>query len=423
MKLTPPTLAAAVVLIAAGGFMAGRVSSPSPAAGASAGPAETRSPRSISREGLPGQSEGAAGRSAGRPTRPDKSMPQSREERLAKLASIMHAENPLDRNRALLAYIDQLGPEDFDEALAGFKGLELDDARRGEFSLLLTAWAQADPLKAMAFAASEGNGGFARDAVLTSWATHDPEAAIRWAQENFLGEGANPYLPGIIRGLASADPARATELLASLPRSGERGQGLDFLLPHLLAQGSSATRAWIDGLADPSLRDGAMTRAAENLAGTDPAGTVSWLLANPGQASQRRMDDVYEVWAAKDSQAALGSLAAMPAGNDRSNALRGIVGTMAQQDPQAALNVMNRYPNDVSDPIVQNFVRHSVANDPVTAVSQIPRIANDREREQTYRRALDGWYDRDPASAMAWARTNPLPDSVRNHLNRRQTGQ
>lgn len=343
----------------------------------------------------------------------------NKEERLAKLESIVRGENPLERNRALLAYLDQLGPGEFEDAVAHFRSLGLTEARMGEYSLLLTAWAQADPTAALAYARENTRGGFAQDTILTTWATTDPEAAIRWAQSNHEGDDPNPFLPGIIRGLAQSDPARATELLATLPRSGERGKGLDFILPHLLQQGTEATREWITALSDESLKNGAMLRVAEQFAATDPAGTASWLLANPGEASQRRIDDVYGTWAAKDSQAAVSSFAALPAGEARSDALRGVIGSVASSDPKQALSLLDRYPNDVDDRIVRDFVQSSFRNDPATAASQISRIGDEREREQAYRRTLGAWVDRDSAAALAWMQSNPVPDSVRERINRR----
>lgn len=340
--------------------------------------------------------------------------------RLAKLESIVRGENALERNRALLAYIDQLGPGEFADAVAHFRGLGLTEARMGEYSMLLTAWAQADPNSALAYARENTRGSFAQDTILTSWATTDPEAAIRWAQGNHEGDGPNPFIPGIIRGLAQSDPARATELLATMPRSGERGKGLDFILPHLLQQGNDATREWITALADDSLKDGAMLRVARQFADADPAGTASWLLANPGEAAQRRIDDVYETWAAKDSQAAVSSLASLPAGEARSDALRGVIESVAATDPAHALTLLDRFPNDVNDRIVRDFVQSSFRNDPLTAATQIARIGNERERERTYRRTLNAWIEQDSTAALAWMERNPVPDSVRDHINRRQ---
>lgn len=404
MKLTPLTTLVALVLIGIGGFMAGRASSPVSSEKDQAGPAETRSTRSSARNS---SGSGAEAKSSSRGDRPERVAKSSTQDRLARLGSIMRGENPLDRNRALLAFIDQLGPGDFEGAVAHFRSLGLMEGRMGEYSLLLTAWAQADPLSALAYAKENTSDGFAAGTILTSWAATDPEAAIRWAQANHEGDGANPYLPGIIRGIAESDPARASELLVGMPKSDERGKGLDFILPHLLQQGTEATRAWISAITDDSLRNGAMMRAAEKLAATDPAGTVSWLLANPGEASQRRIDDIYSAWSKKDEQAAWNSFNTLPAGEARSNALRGMITSAAVQNPQAAFSLMDRYPNDVNDRLVQNFVWHSFGNDPATAVAAIARIGDERQRDQMYRRTLEAWKREDPASAENWLRTNP----------------
>lgn len=404
MKLTPVTALAALVLIGVGGFMAGRVSSPTSSEKDQASPAETRSTRSAARNS---SGNGTETTSSSRGARPERDAKLSSQDRLARLESLMRGENPLERNRALLAYIDQLGTGDFEGAVAHFRSLGLTDERLGEYSLLLTAWAQADPLSALAYAKENTSNDFAAGTILTSWASTDPEAAIRWAKANHEGDGANPYMPGIIRGIAESDPARATELLTAMPKSVERGKALDFILPHLLQQGADATRAWIAAITDDSLRNGAMMRSAEKLAATDPAGTVAWLLANPGEATRRRIDDIYSAWSKKDEQAAWNSFNTLPAGEARSNALRGMITSAAVQDPKAAFSLMDRYPADVNDRLVQNFVWHSFGNDPATAVAAIARIGDEKQRDQMYRRTLDAWQKEDPASAEAWLRKNP----------------
>lgn len=395
--------------------MAGRVSSSATAsADSSATLADARTPRM-----------GAASRSVaetmdGKKSNRDRSAKKDHTEdpkgRRAKLESILRGENALDRNRALLAYIDQLGPADFQQAVADFRSLGITEDRLGEYSLLLTAWANVDPTAALAFAKDSTSGKFATNAVITAWAANDPEGAIQWANANFDGKGANPYLPGIIRAIANADPSRASDLLTSMPRSTERGEGLDALLPSLLRQGAASTRAWIDALADDSLKNGAMMRSARELAATDPAGTASWLLANPGEATKRRFDDVYSVWVQQDQQAAMNAYSALPAGENRSNALRGLVSSIASDNPNAAVSLLNRYPNDVTDRVVQNVVWHSLGSDPSVAVSQITRISDENQRNRTYQYAIRNWLGSDPASAQAWMSANPLPPAVQKAL-------
>jgi hypothetical protein len=418
MKPTSLTIFTAIVLIGAGGFMAGRISSSNSSDATQDRSTGRKASRTI------GQTSGDAtsnlgSRKSQHVERPARIAAGSSTERLARLEAIVRGENPLDRNRALLAFIDQLGPGDFEAAVAYFRSLGITDSRSGEYALLLSAWAKADPLAALTYAKANTNNRFATNTILTSWASIDPEAAIRWAQANHEGDEANPYLAGIIRSLAASDPIRATQLLTGMPRSQERGEALDAMLPHLLTQSADAARTWISGLADESLRDGAMMRSATQLAVTDPAGTAAWLTANPGQATQSRMDDVYAVWVGQDQQAALSSITTLSSGENRSNALRGVISNVATTDPREALSMMNRFPNDVTDQVVQQFVWHSFGSDPSAAVNQIARIADEGQRNQMYSRIIGSWLDRDAAAATTWMQSNQLPASVQEQINRR----
>ena len=230
MKITPITGLAALVLVGIGGFMAGRISFSGNSNRTSDNPAETKSVRTSSRD-----SSADSAATSKRPSRANESLNSSKgasTNRASRFVAILSNENPLERNRALLAFIDQLGPGDFKQAVTDLRKLDLSDSREGEYLLLLSAWAEADPLAALVYADQETDDEFASQTILTTWASKDPEAAILWAQSNHEGSDANPYLSGIIRSLAASDPIRATELLATMPKSTERGDALDFFLPH-----------------------------------------------------------------------------------------------------------------------------------------------------------------------------------------------
>lgn len=420
MKLTPPTLIAAIAVIGASGFFIGRLSGPD------AG--ETASAENTNLSGRPG-ARASAGSSAANPSRPTRPSAERREagsanlrtadERRARLEEIVRGENAIDRSRALLAFIDQLGPDEFEDAVAGFRSLGITESRFGEYALLLTAWAEVDPMAALAYSRENTSGGFATNTILAAWANQDAEGAIQWAESSHTGEGANPFMAGIIRSLAATDPTRATQLLTSMPRSEERGEALSAMMPHLIRQGPDAAREWISSLTDDSLRDGAMSRAAVQLASVDPQGTADWLLANPGEASRRNMDDVLSSWARTDETGAVAYFRALPAGDARSNALRGVVSTIATSDPARAASMLDSYSGDVTDRVVQNFVWHSYGNDPALATTYINRIANVEERDSMYRRTLDHWLRSDANAAQNWIQSNPLPESVQSHVQRR----
>lgn len=418
MKLPPHTTTiAAVLVIGTLGFVIGRISSPGSPDGTSAPENRIDSVRTSSARGSDAGGHASAA-TAKRGARPDgtRASAATQEEKLKRLEAIIRGENPLDRSRALLAYIDQLGPGDFEAAIAHFRGLGITESRFGEYAMLLTAWAQADPMAALTYAKANTRSGFATNTILASWAATDPDAAIRWAEANHTGTEANPYFASIIRTLGATDPAKATSLLTGMERSPERGEALDALLPHIVAQGGDAARTWISNLTDESLRNGSMMRAAEQLAQTDPKATADWLLANPGDATKRTLDNVLGVWASNNQAAALAYFEALPRGEDRSNALRGVISAVASQDAAAAAKMLDRYTGDVTDSAIQSFVWHSFGSDPALALSYIGRLSDQGSQERMYSRTLDNWLNHDATAAQAWLQKNSLSANVQRYL-------
>ncbi len=341
------------------------------------------------------------------------------DERLVKMEEIVRGENALDRSRAMLSWIDSLAPSEFEAAVAKFRSLGLTEARMGEYAMLLTAWAEADPMAALAYTTANTRGGMATGTVLAAWASRDPESAIAWAEAKHEGEEANPYMIGIIRSLAATNPTRATELLQALPFSGERGEALRAMMPHLLKDGPDAAKAWIASLSDERLRDGATARFAEEMAKTDPAATASWLLSNLGEASTRSVDEVFEQWAQTDKEAASASFASLPQGDARTRALRGLVTIEARTDPQAAAKLMNSHPADVDDRMVYHFIWNSFDKAPGVAAGQIALIGDADSRNRMYQRALGSWLEDDQAAAQRWISSANLPESVLKSLAKR----
>lgn len=418
MKKNSLTPVVAFIVIAAGAFMVGRLTSPGPSNINQDQTGGASSPRS-SRD-LPLQTDATTRRSSNRADRGDSPVsPKS----LARLGLILRSEDPLDRNRALFGFIDRLGPDDFATAVEYFRSLGLAESRMGEYALLLSAWAKMDPLSALEFAKASPDRQFAAATVLATWASRDPDAALLWAQTHHEGNGPNPYLSGVIRGIAENDPERAAGLLAEMPKGSERDEALSGVLPQLLAQGGDVARSWIEGLTDDALRDVAMKISAEYLAADDPAGIAKWLQEHPGDASQHRMDNVYDKWARINQQAALASVDALPAGDDRSNALSGVIGAMATTDPAAALAQIERHPGDVTERVMRSFLWNSLESDPGLAISQIPRIEDEGRRDWWYEKTLKSWLDSDAAAAKAWIQRNPLPQPVLDQLSDRLGGQ
>lgn len=417
MKSSPAVIISGLAVVAAGGFVIGRITSnheqhPSKWTEATR-PERARPGASTSHNDGTGRKD-ATSADAHHGTR---TAPMA--EKLLKMEAIMRGENPLDRNRALLELIDQLAPGEFEQVVAQFRALGITQNRLGEYSLLLSAWAKADPYAALEYAKTQTQGSYASNTILSSWASIDPDAALRWAEANHSGNGANPYLAGIIRGIAETNPQRATDLLKAMPFGEQRGEALAGMMQHILKQGPEASRNWIASIDDERLRNGAVMRMAEPMAEIDPKGTADWLLNNSSEAANRQLDDVYDRWAGKDLNAALTSIDSLKTGEQKTSALSGVIHRETSNNPQAGLALIDRYPNDINDGVLRTFVRTAAQKDPELAANSISRMNDAGQRTNAYQRTLWRWLETDMPKAQAFVQANQLPEQVTRMVARR----
>lgn len=414
--------AALTVIVGTIGFMIGRNSNSSSTSTAENNVGSTSSFRSTSSDGgttSDARRSAASSRSGVEKSSTNLNGNSSKADPMARLQELKNIADPLERTRLWLQLVDSLSPEQFEEFVAAYRAEGIAPERMGDYAMLLTAWAKVDPQAALDYASKNTNNPFARQTILSAWAGYDPNSAISWAKANHKGEGANPLMVGVIKGLAFQDPDLAASLLKEMPRSTERGEALDNLLPALLQQkGVAAARDWVNSITDPALKDGAMTRIAERTLQQDPEGTADWLIANPTENSGRQIDDALYVMANKDQAAALAYFNKLPAGEVRSNALRGIINATASENPQKAVALMDAHSGDVNNRVVEQFVWHSFRQDPQTAVSNISRLTNGEEQERMYSRTLEWWMERDQQAAINWVNSNTLPPKVVERLNR-----
>ena len=240
---------------------------------------------------------------------------------------------------------------------------------------------------------------------------------MQWAQANHEGEEANPWMVGVIRGVASSDPARATQLMNDMPFSRERADALSAVQGHYLKQGPDAARTWALSIEDERLRAGAIGRVADNLARTDPQGTADWLLANPGEASTRAMSSVMERMTESDPQAAMSYFNRITDEGLKSSAFAGIAEQMGEEDPMAAAKFIDANPTLATDDVYEEFMWNVRREDPVLGANAIGSMQNADRQNRAYRQYLGHWLRRDYDAAVNWVGQNELPQNVQRSVD------
>ncbi|MDB6077300.1 MAG: hypothetical protein JWO82_1047 [Akkermansiaceae bacterium] len=408
--------AAAVVALSAGAFMAGRMSASGDKHDSTADGTSAAMPaRASSRSGGNGGSDAVSPRDSAAKAARER---MKHETALAGMQRINLINDPVERAQAWLDFVHSLDPAEFQSAVASFRDEGFTRDHMGEYSILLSAWAKTDPLSALDYAQANTGNPFARNTILSTWAADDPDGAINWAKQHHEGDGANPWMIGVIKGIASTDPTRASQLLNEMPYSAERGEALGSLVPYMLTQGGDAAKAWAATIKDDRLRAGAIGQIADSLARQDPAATAAWLATNRSDAANQAMDNVLSTWVEKDKTAATAYYESMPAGDARTNALRGIANTLAQQDPKAAGEYLDSHSADANDRTYQQFVWNSFQGSPETAVQYIAKIGDEGNRNGTYDRVLRGWLRNDFDAASSYISTATLPQDVKARMTK-----
>ena len=335
------------------------------------------------------------------------------------IEDIARSKDAIERNNALLALIDSLSPEQFPSVIASFRQLGITRERWGEYEILLTAWAKVSPNAALEYASENTRGGFARNTILSTWASTNPDAAIAWAEANHEDkDAANPWLVGVIEGIAPYDIPRATELMETLPRSDERGQALRSMVSQLMATNPEDAKDWTASIEEDHLRAGAYAYTAEVIAQKDPADAAQWLSdLGDVDALNRAGEDSTGDWYRENPEEATAWVTSLPP-EAMSEAAEGIIGNVVREDPVQAAEYLsqlaNANPDANFDSSIRELVRGSARQDPELAAIWIAGLSDTNDQSRYYRQVLGQWQRQDSEAARAWINTNEanLPSSV-----------
>jgi hypothetical protein len=330
--------------------------------------------------------------------------------------------DPQIKQVAIYAYINQASSDDPEEA----------------FRLLA---AEASKLRDYGFYQS----------LFLKWAKDDPEAAIAKLDLIKESSNRQQALQGIVMALVTSDPHRVLDLLAKMPPGQSRSSMLVSISSSWMAHDSDAAIAWINSLpaADKSK---ALQNGCWQLVQSDPAKAAQLLSSlPPSNMTRQQFSNLASQWAQQDLEAARNWVESLPPGQAREQAMSGIIGTLARTDPAKAASIFgsavvsnqNSYQvgsivgewiksdqtaalawldsldlrGDALQNVHSQFLSNWVNEDAPAAGRYALAIQDDKARQQAIDSLIGAWGNNDPTAARDWIMSSLDGDSENRSLN------
>ena len=335
------------------------------------------------------------------------------------LGKINKISDAYDRQRALMDFYDTLAPDQFAAVADEFQKLHHYGNTGTEMELLFQAWAKADPTAALAYIDENPETARNRGEVLVTWATNDAAGAEKWALDKHEGDGPNPYMASVVKGIASYDIANASRLTASMPMSRERGQAIDAMAKALLMSGKEAAFAFPDTIKDEFLKGGYVLLISQNLAQQDPQGAADWVAAmDNGNVQERAAGNIADRLARVDVRKAADFVNSLQP-EAKANAAAATIPAMSQDDIAGTARWVSTLAGTPGyDRVVESFVWSCDQRAPEQSAAWISGISDANQQARLYNRMLGDWAKRDAGAVRSWVAENDVPDNIRKRFSR-----
>jgi hypothetical protein len=331
------------------------------------------------------------------------------------LVAALASDDLITRWGGFIDAVRTMNPQNVDQVVAAFETLPAGYDRHMEMRLLMKKWAAFDSSSALAYAKelSSTESRLAITEVMTEWSENDPDGAISWFRENLDEKEANRqgYLPGIISGVASTDPAKANELLQSINDRSARWQASTLLVKRYVDQSPEEAMKWAGALPndDPNFRNGILGQVASAVAKRgDLQSCARWAEGlEAGESRNRVVSSLITQWSTRNPAEAAQWAGSLQDTSTRIHGMTQVVNYWAFKDPDSTSNWLESYPRTAeTDPVVQTFVNRVTPRAPGQAAEWANAIMDTKRRDASVRQVLKTWNRLNPGAAEAWRVTN-----------------
>ncbi len=388
------------------------------------------SKRSGDSEGVPEAAGGSESRISRGGFASDGNAPRKREGRsfasgregkrspIKSLGKINRITDAYERQRALMDFYETLAPDQFASVADEFQELYHYGNTGTEAELLFRAWAKVDPTAALDYIEENPDMRRNRGEVLETWAAKDASAAEKWALDKHDGDGANPYMASVIRGIAGTDLPNASRLTAEMPLGRERGQAIDAIAKALLMSGTEAAFAFPDTIKDEHLRGSFVLMISQNLARKDPQAAADWVASMDGVFQERAAGNIAGRLAGVNVDRAADFVNSLKP-QAKADAAAATVPAMSQADIAGTARWVSTMAGTPGyDKVVESFVWSCDERAPEQSAAWIRGISDTNQQTRLYHRMLGNWARNDQDAVRNWVAQNDVPDSVRKRFSR-----
>lgn len=335
------------------------------------------------------------------------------------LGKINKISDPYERQRALMDFYDTLAPDQFAAVADAFQELYHFGNTGTEMELLFQAWAKADPVAALDYVEVNPEMHRNRGEILETWAVNDAAGAEKWALDKHEGDGPNPYMASVIRGIAAYDLPNASRLTAGMPLSRERGQAIDAMARALLMSGTEAAFAFPDTIKDEHLKGSFVLMISQNLSRKDPQAAADWIASmDDGALQERAAGNVAGQLAGLDVRKAADFVNSLKP-EAKANAAAATVPAMSQDDIAGTARWVSTLAGTPGyDRVVESFVWSCDERAPEQSAAWIQGVTDTDQQARLYHRMLGNWARKDAGAVRNWVAENNVPDTIRQRFSR-----
>jgi hypothetical protein len=317
------------------------------------------------------------------------------------------AEKDREKRMALLAEaVQTLDPSQIREALAEVEAMKDERFQTRLRNMLLSRWGESDPKAALAYiqGLNLDGGSFPFDvvkSVISSWAEKDFTAAKAWVEGLPLGTyRRRSAMVDLAFALAQKDPAAALSLARSLPADdGQRF--LSGALNGWCLKDAEAAIAYAVQL--PDVGNWTLVLMFDKIASKDPDKAIKMLEKIPSENQQNEaLRKIGLRWAISDPNAALDWANQQTDPKVKSEILQGVIGGMAQKDPERALELAQSLPANEREGRIDYILGVLSESDPEGAVGYAMNLPSNKSKNFNVSRLAGQWISSDPQGALGW---------------------